>query len=159
MKGEISLSLTAGMKSIVMFDFKVDAEPPKLGYIFTTMYATRKLFLDGQQIVLECGMGQIRLPYHIHRWNMVYIELNNPPEGEMDSIFRVNEKSGVFRIYTGKVDETLFIGGMLGDIDHLYFQGQIGRFEIFERICDGEYVNLPENIRRSYIQGKYKTLL
>ena len=64
-------------------------------------HGTRQLYLDGHNIVLDCEKGRISLPYNIHRWNLVYIELNNPPEGEMDSIFRVNEKSPFYWFIEG----------------------------------------------------------
>ncbi len=154
-KGKTSLSLAEGMKSIIILNFKVD-EPNK-GYIFSTNMRTRQLYIDGHNIVLDCRKGKISLPYNIHRWNLVYIELNNPLEGEMDSIFRVNEKNGVLRILSHESkDDTLYIGGM----DGLYFQGQIGRFDTFEHICDENdiYENLSENIRNIYISYKYETL-
>ena len=139
-----------------MLNFKISKWPEKIQYIFSSGHGWRQLFLNkGQNLVFRCDDVKVSLPIEISDWNIVYIELNNRPNE--DSVFQVNEDSKTFKSYGVKqVEDTLYSGG-LGEE---YFEGAIGRFELFGHIFDPEdkHEDLDPKIRQIYLNNFYNIL-
>ena len=152
------LAITPPTKSIIMLNFKISKWPDKIQYIFTTAKDWRQLYLKGQNLVFRCDDVKVSLPININGWNVVYIELNNRPN--KDSVFQVNDDSKIFKSFGVKASEdTLYLGGRDSTGD--YFEGAIGRFELFGHIFDIEdkhHEDLDPKIKQIYLDNFYNNL-
>ena len=159
-KGEFDrvLAITPPTKSIIMLNFKISKWPSKIQYIFSSGQDWRQLYLKGQTLVFRCDDVKVALPIYINDWNVVFIELNNRPNE--DSIYQVNEGVKTFKSFGVKASEdTLYLGGKDSTGD--YFEGAIGRFELFGHIFDIEdkhHEDLDPKIKQIYLDNFYNNL-
>ncbi len=150
------LAIIPPTKSIIMLNFKITKWPSEIEYIFTTSKGWRQLYLKGQNLVFHCDDDKISIPIDIDTWNVVFIELNNRRNEE--SVFRVNDESRTFKFWSQKTgDDILYLGGRDGGD---YFQGAIGRFELFGHIFDEDdkHEDLDPKIRQIYLEKCYNFL-
>ena len=134
-------------KAIVIMNFKTDSIPSKIQYILCNDSGTRKIYLNGANLVVDCGEA-VSLPYDPNEWNTLFLELNNV-EDKM-GIFQLNIKSKPIKVIPTPGVRQSHFGGWKDQ----YFTGAISRLDIF---CHPEESkeNLPEELRKLYILKKF----
>ncbi len=129
-------------KAIVIMNFKTDSIP-KIQYILCNDSGTRKIYLNGTNLVVDCGEA-VSLPYDPNEWNTLFLELNNV-EDKM-GIFQLNIKSKPIKVIPAPAVRQTYFGGWKDQ----YFTGTISRLDIFYH-PEKSKQNLPEELRKAYI--------
>ena len=147
---DVRLADILNSKAIVMLNFKINSLPSEIQYILCNDNQNKNIYLKGVNLVVDCGAGAVSLPYHLHDWNILFLELNHVEDNT--GIFQLNYKSKPIKVgVTQHEVPQLHFGGWKDQ----YFTGTIARLDIFYH-PERSKENLPEKLRELYMFNKFK---
>ena len=135
-------------KAIVIMNFKTESWPSDIQNILSNDSGTRRIYLKGVNLVVDCGEA-VSLPYDLHDWNTLFLELNNVED--RIGMFQLNNKSKPIKVSPTQTGAPqLHFGGWKDQ----YFKGAISRLDIFHH-PEMSKENLPAELRKLYIFKKF----
>ena len=145
---DVRLAEALHSKTVVIMNFKTDSFPSDIQYLLCNDSGSRKIYLKGVNLVVDCGEA-VSLPYDLHDWNTLFLELNNV-EDRIGN-FQLNNKSKPIKVTpTPSGVPQLHFGGW----NDQYFTGTISRLDLFVH-PEMSKENLPAELRELYIFKKF----